>query len=241
MSEDKEELLKSLKSQFTLGCRNWYRLRLWEDFGTVENASLEDQIQIAEEILRTECRGGVMWAHGGWIKLKDHLVGRLSDGSPDVRSEAAYALAKDYGSHACVAVDTLLEQLAHPDETLYGKRLAVWLLPRIGAKGEEIITLLLECFQSHAGDSIEEGELRWTIAESIGRMTKEAEVLIPLIRSCLQDLYWKVRLGGLYSLKNLAEGVPQVLCEVEDVLKPLIADEFPEVRNLAEELKNRKI
>lgn len=241
MSDPKEELLKSLKAKFTLGCRNWYRLRLWDDFGTVENASIEAQIQIAEEILRTDCRGGVMWAHGGWIKLKDQLVGRLSDSSPDVRSEAAYALAKDYGSHACVAVDLLLEQIANPDETLYGKRLAVWLLPRVGAKGADIITLLQECFQSHAGDSIEEGELRWTIAESIERMTKESAVMIPLIRSCLQDSYWKVRLGGLFTLQKLAEGDSQIFFKVEDLLDPLMADDFPEVRNLAGELKNRKI
>ncbi|MCA9033169.1 MAG: hypothetical protein KDA66_20285, partial [Planctomycetaceae bacterium] len=174
---NKAEILKSLKSQFTLGCRNWFRLRLWEDFGTVENASIEDQIQIAEEILRTDCRGGVMWAHGGWIKLKDHLVERLSDSSPDARTDAAFELAKEYGSHACSAVDVLLEQIANPEESLYGKRLAVWLLPRVGAKGEEIISLLLVCFQSHTADSIEECELRWTVAESTERMTKDSEVL----------------------------------------------------------------
>ncbi len=212
MNDDEEELLNSLKSQFTLGCRNWYRLRLWEDFGTVENASIESQIQIAEEILRTDCRGGVMWAHGGWIKLKDHLVGRLSDSSPDVRSEAAVELAKDYGSHACSAVDVLLKQIANTEETLYGKRLAVWLLPRVGAKGEEIISLLLECFQKHSGDSIEEGELRWTVAESIERMTKDADVLVPLIRSCLQDSYWKVRLGGLFTLKERCLRLRYAVC-----------------------------
>jgi len=237
---NKAEILKSLKSKFTLGCRNWFRLRLWEDFGTVENASIEAQIQMAEEILRTPNRGDIAWAHGGWIKLKDHLVERLSDRSPDVRTEAAAELVKGYGSHACSAVDTLLEQIANPDETLYDKRLAVWLLPRVGAKGEEIISLLLECFQSHTADSIEEGELRWTVAESIERMTKEAEVMIPLIRSCLHDLYWKVRLGGLYTLKNLAEKKPQVINGVEDLLDPLLADEIPEVRNLAGELRNGK-
>lgn len=241
MSEDKEELLKSLKAQFTLGCRNWYRLRLWEDFGTVENASIDSQIQIAEEILRTDCRGGVMWAHGGWIKLKDHLVGRLSDSSADIRTEAADELAKGYGSHACSADDVLLEQIANPEESLYGKRLAVWLLPRVGAKGEGIVSVLLECFRSHSGDSIEEGEFRWTIAESIERMTKESAVMIPLIRSCLQDLYWKVRLGGLFTLQKLAEGDSQIFFKVEDLLDPLMADDFPEVRNLAGELKNRKI
>jgi len=241
MNDDKDEILKSLKAQFTLGCRNWYRLRLWEDFGTVENASIEAQIEIAEEILRTDCRGGVMWAHGGWIKLKDHLVGRLSDSSPDVRTEAAAELAKGYGSHACSADDILLEQISNPEESLYGKRLAVWLLPRLGAKGKEVISLLRECFQSHAGDSIEEGELRWTVAESIERMTNDAVVLVPLIRSCLQDAYWKVRLGGLFTLKKIAKGNPRILSKVEDLLDPLLADEFPEVRNLAGELKNRKI
>lgn len=87
-------VLQDLESQLAkcFGCRNHYRLQVWRQCRSFNFASVDDRIRIAEEILASEWRGGVVWGWGGRLMLIKELRERLIDPNPEIQTEAMAAL-----------------------------------------------------------------------------------------------------------------------------------------------------
>lgn len=88
--------LQDLESQLArcFGCRNHYRLQVWRECRSFKLASVDDRIRIAEKILASEWRGGVVWGWGGRLMLMKELRERLVDPNPEIQAEAMAALTE---------------------------------------------------------------------------------------------------------------------------------------------------
>lgn len=207
-----QERLHELERRFVLGCRSWYLLRLWERHRSFESSTVADRIQVAEEVLATDGRGGVTWAQGGWLYLIAHLIGRLNDDDPHIRGEAAIALG-DLEQENGRAVPVLLERVHSPQVTPHDRACAAWALGRIGRGRNDVVPVLLKVLGQFGG-AIDAEELRRCAAEAIESLTDDDNTLFEVARYCLADAYYKCNLIGL--------GLIQRRGEQKDDLLPLV-------------------
>lgn len=212
---DDQERLRELERQFVLGCRHWYVLRLWERHGSFDSSTIAEHIRVAEEVLTTEGRGGVTWAHGGWLYLIDHLIGRLNDTDPHIRGEAAIALGDLENGRA---VPVLLERVQSTDITPHDRACAAWVLGRIGRGRNDVVPSLLNVLEQSAS-SVEADELRRCAAEAVEALAEDGEVRFAVARLCLNDPYYKCRLVGLGLVEGLGERRAELLSLVERLIR----------------------
>lgn len=209
------ERLRDLERQFVLGCRNWYLLRVWERHGSFESSTVTERIRVAEEILATEGRGGVAWAQGGWVRLIDHLITRLNDDDPHIRSEAAIALGDLENGRA---VPILLKRVQSAEITPHDRACAAWALGRIGRDRNGVVAVLLNVLEQTAR-SADTDELRRCAAEAVEALTDDGEVLFAVARICLIDSYYKCRLIGLGLVERLGDRRAELLPLVERLVR----------------------
>lgn len=211
------ERLRELEDEFILGCRHWYLLRLWGRHRSFESSTIAERIQVAEEVLATEGRGGVTWAQGGWLYLIDHLIGRLNDDDPQIRSEAAIALG-DLEQENGRAVPELLERVQMTEVTPHDRACVAWALGRIGQGRNDIVPILVNVLEQTAG-SADADELRRCAAEALEALTDDGEVLFAVARICLIDSYYKCRLIGLGLVERLGDRRAELLPLVERLVR----------------------
>jgi hypothetical protein len=217
--------LRELEGQFILGCRNWYLLRVWERHGSFESSTVAERIRVAELVLATEGRGGVAWAQGGWLRLIDHLIGRLNDNDPHIRGEAAIALGD---LRSGWAIPVLLERIQSREVTPHDRACAAWALGRIGRGRNDVVSVLLKVMEQSA-DSTEADELRRCAAEAAQAIVDNGEVLFAFARLCLADSYYKCKLIGL----DLTERLGERRAELLPLIELLIRHEIDAVAALA--------
>jgi len=223
------ERLRDLEGRFVLGCRNWFLLRLWERHRSFDSSTIGERIRIAEEVLTTKGRGGVTWAHGGWLYLIDHLIGRLHDDDPHIRGETAIALGDLENGRA---VPVLLERVQSPEITPHDRACAAWALGRIGRGRSDVVAVLLKVLEQTAG-SADTDELRRCAAEAVEGLTDGGEVLFAVARFCLLDPFYKCKLIGL----GLIERLEVRRLELIPFVERLIRDEVKAVAEAARRIK----
>ena len=226
---DDHERLHELERQFILGCRNWYLLRLWERCGSFDSSTIAERISIAEKVLATEGRGGVTWAQGGWLYLIDHLIGRLNDNDPHVRSEAAIALGDLENGRP---VPVLLQRVQSAEITPHDRACAAWALGRIGRGRSDVVPVLLEVIEQTAS-SADTDELRRCLAETIESLTDNEALLAVVARRCLTDPFYKCKLIGLGLIERLDDERRRKLIPF---VKRLILDEVESVSTEAQRI-----
>ncbi len=223
--------LQELESQLhrTFGAWGHYRLRLWQEYRSIQSSGGEDRIRIAEEILAESHRGEFVWAWGGFVMLLGEVQTKLNAPDPHVRADAIVALA-DFGFHARSVVPQLLHLLR--SGTLHERTLVAWALPKIGASTEAIPDLIAVLDET-SGDR-EANELRLRSVEAIEHLSKSFRILVPLARRCLRDQYWKCRMHGLELFERLVRRDRRLIPMLMPSVKPLVVDEVEEVRRAAE-------
>lgn len=220
------ELETRLRSTF--GAWHHYRLRVWQDCRSFDAAGVEDRVRIAKNVLAATHQGEWIWALGGWHMLLGEIQAKLNDSDPHVRADAIVALT-DFGPRARGAVPLLLERLRAG--TLHERTLTAWVLPRIGAGGDAVPTIL--AVLDETAKQIDAGELRLRSVETIEQLTDSFRVMVPLARRCLRDGYWKCRLAGLHSVEGLISRERRLLPVLMPNVEVLLGDEVEEVRSAA--------
>ena len=223
MTEEQRQLLHGLEAEFVVGCRYWYVLQLWREYGSFEASNIEGRIRVAYAVLKEAGEGGTQWVWSGWIELVDHLIERLDDPVAEVRQEAAIALG-DLQEEGRRAVPILIDRLSSTAITFHDRACAAWALAQIKHATATVVPALMEAFKQTA-DQEEAGELRRYAAEAIERLTDDPIVLLSVAHACLADRFWKCRMIGLGLVERLGEQGRELL----PLVQLLVADEEAEI------------